>query len=141
MDKKYLISLIVIVALVILFIISVAFSPEEEVKEDVTEQTCEEKCNGAESCLSQCADIRVNLATLNNDASECEKIDNLEKRNECLRNVGLKTALNSEDEALCQDENCMNSVRLSKALSDKDPSLCEQITIEAMKSDCLELTR
>ena len=140
MDKRYIISFAAIFVLVILFIISIAFSPKEaEVIEG--EKTCEEKCSGVESCLLECANIRANIATLNNDASESERINNLEKRDECLRNVNLKTALTNEDETNCTDENCMNSVRLSKALNSKDSSLCEQITIDAMKADCLELVR
>ena len=138
-DRKYLISLIAILVLAVLFVIAIAFSPDNKTNEENKEETCEEKCKGVESCLQQCADITANLATLNNDVSGCDRIQDLVKRDECIRNVGLKVALNTGDETQCQDENCRSAVLLSKAISTKDSSLCEQITIEAMKTDCLTL--
>lgn len=140
-DKKYLISVVVILAFIVFLAVTLIFSPKEvkTADQDNLPKTCEEQCNGVASCLEQCANVKSNLATLNNDASACDDIQDPLKAEECRRNVVLKEALVEGDSNKCADENCKNAVLLSKALSTKDKSLCEQITIEAMKSDCLSL--
>ena len=141
-DKKYLVSVVVIIAFIVFLVVTLILSPSERIKtsdQDNLPKTCEEQCNGIASCLEQCANVKSNLATLNNDVSACDEIQDPLKAEECRRNVGLKKALIAEDSNQCLDENCKNAVLLSKALSTKDRSLCEQITIEAMKADCLSL--
>ena len=141
-DKKYLISMAVILAFIMFLAITLILSPSEkiEVSDSNLPKTCEERCSGVASCLEQCANVKSNIATLNSDISVCDEIQDPLKAEECRKNVGLKKALTAEDSSQCADENCRNAVLLSKALSTKDKNLCEQITIEAMKADCLELT-
>ena len=138
MDRRYVISLVVIALLIILFVISIVFSPKEVV-DDTPGETCEERCNGVESCLTQCADTRANLATLNNDASGCDQILDPVRAESCRRDVNLKEALNKQDGSGCLDEQCRNDVLLSRAIEENDKSLCEQITNEVMKANCLDL--
>ena len=140
-DKKYLIFVGVILAFIVFLAVTLILSSSEkiEVSDTGLPKTCEEQCNGIASCLEQCANVKSNLATLNNDISVCDEIQDPLKAEECRRNVVLKDAIVEEDSSKCIDENCKNAVLLSKAISTKDRSLCEQITIEAMKADCLNL--
>mgnify|MGYP001575330294 CR=1 FL=1 len=140
-DKKYLLSIGIVIVFIAFLAITLIISPDEnvEVSDYDLPKTCEESCNGVASCLEQCANVKGNLATLNNDVGACDEIQDPLKAEECRKNVGLKKAIVAEDSSQCLDENCRNAVLLSKAISAKDKNLCEQITIEAMKSDCLKL--
>lgn len=142
-DKKYLLPIGVILVFIAFLAITLVLSPNKQVEvvDSDLPKTCEESCNGVASCLEQCANVKSNLATLNDDVSTCDYIQDPLKAEECRKNVGLKTAIVAEDSTQCLDENCRNAVLLSKALSTKDKSLCEQITIEAMRLDCLNLVR
>ncbi|MBI4158937.1 hypothetical protein HY500_01615 [Candidatus Woesearchaeota archaeon] len=140
MDKKYILSILIILVFLVFLAITLILSPSEEIVElENLPKTCEGQCNGVASCLEQCSNVKSNLATLNSDPSACDDIQDEIKREDCKGNVALKQALATEDSNQCLDENCKNAVLLSKALSTKDRSLCEQITIEAMKADCLKL--
>ncbi|MBI2106401.1 hypothetical protein HYT57_00295 [Candidatus Woesearchaeota archaeon] len=140
-DKKYLFLSGVIIVFIALLVVTLIFSPKiiKPVDKEDLPKTCEGQCNGVVSCLEQCANVKSNLATLNEDVTACDEIQDPLKAEECRRNVGLKKAIVAEDSSQCIDENCRNAVLLSKAISTKDKILCEQITIEAMKSDCLKL--
>src|SRR3989338_5968132 len=129
-DKKYLFLSGVIIVFIVFLVITLMLSPKtiKPVDKEDLPKTCEEQCNGVASCLEQCANVKGNIATLNNDITACDEIQDSLKADECRKNVGLKKAIVAEDSSQCTDENCRNAVLLSKALSTKDKSLCEQIT-------------
>lgn len=156
MDQKYVISFIFLIIVIGLVISQLAITGENPFKSALEKQevqdgqlanlnprTCQELCGNDNLCLNECYTSISNTASLTQDLTKCDEIQNSELRISCINNIKTNQALASNDVIACDSLEgnekiyCKDSIYISQAVSSKDQSLCNQVQNPISKETCL----
>ena len=156
MDQKYVISfifLIIVIGLVISQLVITGDNPFEselETQELQGEQVvssnprnCQELCGSDNLCLDECYTGISNTASLTQDETRCNEIQDSVKKQSCIDDIKTSKSIDKNELSACENLNsqekifCQDRFYLTKAVKENNPSLCSQIQNEISKETCV----
>ena len=158
MNKKFIFLLVAVAFIAVLVLILQQDGSNNSLDQDITENTqetnsntvpltCEEACNGDLTCINNCAVGEVNKILTQDtvNVEECNSIEEINIKEQCVVNVILKDANIKGDPSVCnriqdsiKSQSCKDNVNYNKAILNGNASLCNQILKQSVKDLCIK---